>query len=98
MTGNGPFSVRPRRPYEPTRRAPHRPSALPDWMRNPEPEDLDIAPIESAGWFRRRWWAWQERRRLDQRFPVTFKVVAFFASWILALALVLGFYALYLLA
>jgi len=43
----------------------------------------------------RRWWAWQERKRLDQRYPIGFKVVAFFASWIMALALLMMVFWLY---
>jgi hypothetical protein len=98
MTGDAPFSVR-RRPLAPAPPAPHRSSALPDWMRNPEPAGPDFDPrMGAAGWFQRRWWAWQERKRLDQRYPIAFKVVAFFASWAIALALLLGMYALYRLA
>jgi hypothetical protein len=99
MTGDRTRPIRPRRPFEPTRPAPDRSSALPEWMRNPQPAGLDLGPrTGAAGWLQRRWWVWQERKRLDQRYPISFKVIAFFASWFLALALLLGAYALYLLA
>jgi len=95
--------VRPRRPFEPARPAPARSSALPDWMRNPQPPRETItgralAPLgrlQVARRIQRRWWAWQERKRLDQRYPIGFKVVAFFASWIMALALLMMVFWLY---
>jgi hypothetical protein len=51
-----------------------------------------------AGWLQGRWWAWQGRKRLYQRYPIGFKMVAFFASWIAALALLMAVYWLYALA
>lgn len=81
-------------------------SALPEWMRDPPPPRMTIgrrvdAALERRPGFvalRSRWWAWQERRRLHDRFPISFKIVAFFASWLLATALVLAAFGLMLLA
>lgn len=75
-----------------------RESALPEWMRDPPPPRMTIgrrvgtALERRPGWvaLRGRWWAWRERRRLYERFPVSFKIVAFFVSWALATALVLA--------
>nr|MDT0657117.1 hypothetical protein [Micromonospora sp. DSM 115978] len=80
-----------------------RQSVLPDWMRDPPPPRLTVgrrigmalARLPGAATVRRRWWAWQERRRLYERFPVSFKIVAFFASWLLALGMVLALYLLF---
>ena len=44
---------------------------------------------------RRRWWAWQDRDRLYQRYPTAFKLVAMVVSWVVVMALVLLVYALY---
>lgn len=80
-----------------------RPSMLPDWMRNPPPPRATLGGrvaarllrVPGAPRARRAWWAWRTRQRLHQRFPNAFKVVAFFVSWALALALLLGAYAVY---
>jgi hypothetical protein len=78
-------------------RRPDQPSLLPDWMRDPPPPRATLGDriaaavlrIPGAPGVRRGWWAWRERRRLYQRFPNAVKIVAFFASWAVALALVL---------
>jgi hypothetical protein len=78
-------------------------SSLPEWMRNPPPPRATLGDrivawmlrIPGAPGVRRAWWRWQDRQRLHQRFPKTYKVVAFVVSWGLALALVLGAYALF---
>lgn len=56
------------------------------------------ARIPGANGMQRRWWAWQERRRLHERFPVGFKIVSFFLAWIVATVLLLTAYALLQLA
>lgn len=79
---------------------------LPEWMRNPPPVrptrsdriSNALARRPALARLQRGWWAWRERRRLYQRFPIGFKVVAFFVAWILATALVLAMYALFILA
>ncbi|SCL33546.1 hypothetical protein GA0074692_3597 [Micromonospora pallida] len=81
----------------PRARQPGQPSLLPDWMRNPPPPRTTLGDrvaggllrIPGAPRIRRAWWAWRERQRLYQRFPNAVKIVAFFASWAVALALVL---------
>ncbi|MFE0590346.1 hypothetical protein [Micromonospora echinospora] len=95
---SGPVTVRPAPPAQPT--------LLPDWMRNPPPPRLTLGDRIAAGLLsipgapqvRRAWWAWQGRRRLSERFPNSFKIVAFFASWALALAMVLIAWGLFALA
>lgn len=102
MTSTG--SVSP--PDRPDRARPNwerRGPVLPDWMRDPPPPRLTIgrriaiALARRPAWaaLRRRWWAWQDRRRLYQRFPAAFKIIAFFVCWMLALALVLATYTVY---
>lgn len=103
MTGDASSSVHR---LEPAQATDPTASALPQWMRAPEPPRATIGSRVTAAlgrtpgatWLQRRWWAWQDRERLDQRHPVGFKIVAFFASWFLALALLLGAYALFRLA
>jgi hypothetical protein len=98
---NGTTGGAPAPPEQPNWERPR--ATLPDWMRDPPPPRMTLGRRVSMAldrrpaWraLRRRWWAWQERRRLYQRFPVGFKIVAFFASWLLALALVLGVYAVF---
>ena len=71
-------------------------AGLPDWMRNPPADRTTIsdrlARLPGGAAVRRRWWAWQDRRRLHERFPVAFKIVAFFLSWIFATILVVFAY------
>lgn len=79
---------------------------LPEWMRDPPPPRLTLGRRVSAALARRpawvrlqhRWWNWQERQRLHERYPVGFKIVAFFVAWIVATALVLAMYAIFILA
>lgn len=83
----------------------HHPT-LPEWMRNPSPVRPTRADRISAALTRRPalarlqrgWWGWRERRRLHERFPVGFKIVAFFVAWAVATALVLAAYAAFILA
>lgn len=95
---------RTRRPDEGVRlRTPDQPSALPDWMLNPPPARRTLgvrfaeglAALPGAAAVRRRWWAWQGRRRLRERYPNTVKIVAMLAAFVASLALVLVIYALY---
>jgi hypothetical protein len=81
-------------------------SALPEWMRNPPPARLTLGRRFSGvlnrrpAWtaLQRRWWAWQDRQRLYQRFPIAFKIVAFFVAWVIATVLVLAMYGIFSLA
>lgn len=81
-------------------------SALPEWMRNPPPPRPTLGGRVSAvlarqpAWtaLQRRWWAWQERQRLHERYPVGFKIVAFFVAWLVATVLVLAAYGIFSLA
>ncbi|MGN9809645.1 hypothetical protein ACTMSW_09830 [Micromonospora sp. BQ11] len=83
-------------------RTPQQPSALPGWMLDPPPprRTLGVRVAETvealpgARRLRERWWAWQQRRKLYQRYPNTVKVVAFFLCWAIALFLVLAVYGL----
>lgn len=85
------------------RRQPAQRPTLPDWMRDPPPPRLTLGDritgallrVPGAAAVRRYWWAWRDRQRLYQRFPTTFKIVAFFASWAIALVLLLVSYALF---
>ncbi|MEV4710058.1 hypothetical protein [Micromonospora sp. NPDC049374] len=95
---------RTRRPDDSVRlRTPDQPSALPDWMLDPPPPRRTlgvriaegVAALPGAGTVRRRWWAWQGRRRLRDRYPNTVKVIAMLVSFVVSLALVLFIYALY---
>ncbi|SCE72673.1 hypothetical protein GA0070618_0462 [Micromonospora echinospora] len=87
-------------------RPPGQPSLLPDWMRDPPPPRVTLGDRVAAGLLRlpgaprarQSWWAWQDRRRLYERFPNSFKIVAFFASWAIALTLVLTAWGLFALA
>lgn len=54
-----------------------------------------VAALPGAGWLRRRWWAWQRRQRLSERFPNTVKIAAMVVSWAVIMILVLFAYALY---
>ncbi|MDG4792473.1 hypothetical protein [Micromonospora sp. WMMD1082] len=103
MTTDG-GSARARRSEEPVRlRTPEHPTTLPDWMRDPPPARRtlgtrlteSVAALPGAGAVRRRWWAWQGRERLHQRYPNTVKIVAMAVSFVVSLALVLFAYALY---
>ncbi|WBB89179.1 hypothetical protein [Verrucosispora sp. WMMC514] len=84
-------------------RTPEQPSALPDWMLNPPPARRTlgtrlaegVAALPGAGAVRRRWWAWQRRQPLRQRYPNTMKIIALLVSFVASLALVLVLYALY---
>ncbi|XTZ15213.1 hypothetical protein ACQSSU_27850 [Micromonospora echinospora] len=81
---------------------PAQPSLLPEWMRNPPPPRLTLGDRVAAGLMRvpgapgarQAWWAWRGRRRLHERFPNSFKILAFFASWAIALVMLLTAYAL----
>lgn len=81
-------------------------STLPDWMLNPPPPRITLGQrvgaallrLPGAPRLRRSWWAWQERQRLHERYPNSFKIIAFFASWGLAIVLFLAAYALFSLA
>ncbi|SCL31987.1 hypothetical protein [Micromonospora inyonensis] len=83
-----------------------QPSQLPDWMRDPPPARLTLGDrvtarllrVPGAPRLRHAWWMWRDRQRLHQRFPNSFKIVAFFVSWGLAVALLLAAYALFSLA
>ncbi|MBQ1049336.1 hypothetical protein KBX50_12805 [Micromonospora sp. C51] len=95
---------RTRRPEEGVRmRTPDQPSPLPDWMLNPPPARRTlgtrlaegVAALPGAGALRRRWWAWQRRQPLRQRYPNTMKIFALLVSFVASLALVLVIYALY---
>ncbi|GIJ20196.1 hypothetical protein [Micromonospora lutea] len=92
------------RPDDPVRlRTPGQPSALPDWMLNPPPARRTlgvrigegVAALPGVGALRRRWWAWQGRQRLRERYPNTIKVIAMLFSFAASLALVVLIYALY---
>jgi hypothetical protein len=84
-------------------RAPQQPSTLPEWMLNPPPPRRTVGDrlagavnaLPGAARLRRRWWAWQGRQRLHQRYPNAVKVSAFFLSFAAALALVLAANALF---
>ena len=89
---------------EPLRlRTPRRASTLPEWMLNPPPPRRTLgdrvatvfAALPGASRLRRRWWAWQERDRLYQRYPNAFKLVAMVVSWAVVMVLVLLVYGLY---
>lgn len=79
---------------------------LPDWMRAPAPPRLTLgdrvtralARLPGGRATQRRWWAWQDRSRLYERYPMSFKIAAFFLSWTLATVLVLAAYGILLLA
>ncbi|MBX7268416.1 hypothetical protein KIF24_21955 [Micromonospora sp. Llam7] len=87
-------------------RTPDRPTALPSWMLDPPPPRRTlgvrlaeaVAALPGAGWVRRRWWAWQRRQRLSQRYPNTVKILAVIVSFVVILILVLSAHALYGLA
>ncbi|PZG07975.1 hypothetical protein C1I95_30420, partial [Micromonospora craterilacus] len=76
---------------------------LPDWMRDPPPARRTLgtrladgmAALPGAGWLRRRWWAWQRRQRLYQRFPNTVKIGAMLVSFVVILVMVMLAYGLY---
>ncbi|WBB81863.1 hypothetical protein O7606_11160 [Micromonospora sp. WMMD882] len=76
---------------------------LPEWMLNPPPPrptlgdrtTATLLRLPGAVAARHRWWVWRDRRRLHERFPRTFKIVAFFGSWAIALGLLLGAYGLF---
>lgn len=53
-----------------------------------------LLALPGAAALRRRWQAWQGRRRLYQRFPTTMKVAGFVVSFAVTLGLVLATYAL----
>ncbi|NLU79980.1 hypothetical protein HCA58_16625 [Micromonospora sp. HNM0581] len=80
-----------------------QPSALPDWMLNPPPARRTfgvrigerVTTLPGAGVIRRRWWAWQRRQPLRERYPNTVKVIALFACFVVSLALMLAIYSLY---
>ncbi|RUL92871.1 hypothetical protein [Verrucosispora sp. FIM060022] len=84
-------------------RTPRQASTLPAWMLDPPPPRRTLgvrvgqafAALPGAGRLRRRWWAWQDRDRLYQRYPIAFKLVAMVVSWVVVMALVLLVYALY---
>jgi hypothetical protein len=84
-------------------RTPDRPPALPDWMIDPPPPRRTlgvrladgVAGLPGVGAIRRRWWAWQRRERLHQRYPNTVKILAMLIAFVVSLALVLFCYALY---
>ncbi|WDZ87518.1 hypothetical protein [Micromonospora cathayae] len=90
-----------RRPAGPDQAA-QRPT-LPDWMLNPPPPRVTLGDritatmlrVPGAVALRQRWWVWRDRQRLHERFPRSFKIVAFFLSWGLALFLLLTVYALF---
>ncbi|MFF0719592.1 hypothetical protein [Micromonospora sp. NPDC003816] len=97
-------TVRKRDPERPVSlRTPDQPSMLPDWMRDPPPPRRTLgarvgdrlAALPGARWLRGRWWAWQRRQRLYQRFPVTTKIVMMVVAWTLALILVLAAYGIF---
>ncbi len=92
------------------REGPNRPrtpggqSTLPGWMLDPPPprrtlglriRERAAGALPGAGWLRRRWWAWQRRERLHQRYPNTVKVAAMILAWVVALLLVMFVYALF---
>ncbi|MFI6819466.1 hypothetical protein ACIBJE_00760 [Micromonospora sp. NPDC050187] len=87
-------------------RPPGQPPLLPDWMRDPPPPRVTLGDRVAAGLLRvpgapgvrRAWWAWRGRQRLQDRFPNSYKIVAFFVSWALALVLLLTAYALFAIA
>ncbi|MBL6274799.1 hypothetical protein JMF97_01320 [Micromonospora fiedleri] len=84
-------------------RTPRQASTLPAWMLDPPPPRRTLgvrvgqafAALPGADRLRRRWWAWQDRDRLYQRYPTAFKLVAMVVSWVVVMALVLLVYALY---
>ncbi|MEV2240521.1 hypothetical protein [Micromonospora sp. NPDC049891] len=95
---------RTRRPGDPVRlRTPDQPTVLPDWMLDPPPPRRTlgvriaegVAALPGAGAVRRRWWSWQGRQRLRDRYPNTVKVIAMLVSFVASLALVLLIYGLY---
>jgi hypothetical protein len=75
-------------------------------MLNPPPARVTVGDrvaaallrVPGAATARERWWRWRDRQRLHQRFPRTFKIVAFFGSWAIAVFLLLAAYALFGLA
>ncbi|MFV2100322.1 hypothetical protein [Micromonospora sp. LOL_024] len=87
-------------------RTPGQPSALPDWMRDPPPPGRTlgvrladaVAALPGAGRIRRRWWIWQQRERLAERYPNAVKIMAVVLSFVVILLLVLSAHALYGLA
>ncbi|MGC5050700.1 hypothetical protein ACLQ2S_04500 [Micromonospora sp. DT48] len=91
-------------PDDPARlRPPDRPTVLPSWMLDPPPARRtlgvriteNLVALPGAAALRRRWWAWQRRQRLRERYPNTVKVVAMLVSFVASLALVLLLHALY---
>ncbi|MER7456087.1 hypothetical protein [Micromonospora sp. NPDC126480] len=84
-------------------RTPQPASTLPDWMLDPPPPRRTVGDrVAAAFWslpgataLRHRWWAWQRRQRLYQRFPNAAKVTALVLCFVVALALVLAANALY---
>ncbi|MGC5029607.1 hypothetical protein [Micromonospora sp. DT229] len=101
MTSDGTSAERPDEAIR--LRTPRPASTLPAWMLDPPPPRRTLgvrvaqafAALPGAGRLRRRWWAWQDRDRLYQRYPTTFKLVAMVVSWIVVMALVSLLYALY---
>ena len=81
-------------------------SSLPEWMLNPPPPRLTLtqrltAPVtRTPRWkaLQQRWWRWQDRTRLYDRYPTTFKITAFFVSWLLAMVLLSVAYTLFALS
>ncbi|GIJ77086.1 hypothetical protein SAMN05443287_101264 [Micromonospora phaseoli] len=106
MTTDG-DTDRARQPEEHVRlRTPEQPSVLPDWMLDPPPPRRTlgvrlaeaVAALPGAGRIRRRWWIWQRRERLSQRYPNAVKIMAVLVSFAVILLLVLSVHALYGLA
>ena len=81
-------------------------SSLPEWMLNPPPPRLTLtqrltAPVtRTPRWqaLQHRWWRWQDRTRLYDRYPTAFKITAIFASWVLAMAMISVAYMLFALS
>ncbi|MEV6690716.1 hypothetical protein AB0M35_04480 [Micromonospora sp. NPDC051196] len=102
MTTDGTPTDRPVTDAPVRLRTPRQSTTLPDWMLDPPPPRRTLgarvagafAALPGASRLRRRWWAWQDRDRLYQRYPNTFKVVAMVVSWAVGTALVLLVYAL----
>ncbi len=84
-------------------RTPRPAATLPDWMLDPPSPRRTVGDrVAGVAWslpgamaLRRRWWAWQGRQRLHQRFPNAVKTVSFFLCFLLALGLVLAANALF---
>ncbi|TCB96218.1 hypothetical protein E0H26_16515 [Micromonospora zingiberis] len=103
MTSDGTPAGRPTSEEPPRLRTPRQPTTLPDWMLDPPPPRRTlgvrvaeaVAALPGAARVRRRWWAWQDRDRLYQRYPNSFKFVAIVVSWVVVMVLVMLIYALY---